>query len=238
MLRRNLPNALTLGNLLCGCLGIQQILAGNPELAPWFVIIAGVLDFFDGMLARALGVLSNIGKDLDSLADVVSFGVLPGFMAFYLISNSTGSADLGDLALSESYLAFLIPVLSAFRLAKFNNDERQSSSFIGMPTPANGFFWTGVFYASVTEGVVFNTSLLVIVAVLSSFILVSSLPMFSFKLKRNMKMKLMWPQLVLLAISITSLLMFKIAGFAIIVISYLILSLLDNVVRKSGSKPD
>jgi CDP-diacylglycerol--serine O-phosphatidyltransferase len=233
MLKQNLPNALTLGNLLCGCLGIQQVLAGNPELAPWLIIIAGVLDFFDGMLARALGVFSNIGKDLDSLADVVSFGVLPGFMVFYLINHATEISETENL---YAYLAFLIPIFSAYRLAKFNNDERQSSSFIGLPTPANAFFWIGIFYASVSEKVEFNVSLLIILATISSLLLISPIPMFSFKLKKGISFQKMWPQIVLLIISIPSLLIFKATGFAIIVSSYLTLSILDLVISKSNIK--
>ncbi|MEX1187900.1 MAG: CDP-alcohol phosphatidyltransferase family protein [Bacteroidia bacterium] len=239
MLRRNLPNALTLGNLLCGCLAIQQLLSGDPLLAPWLMVASGVLDFFDGMVARALNVLSPVGKDLDSLADVVSFGVLPGFMAFYLIGEASSidspqSLDLTNL--SPALIAFLIPIFSAFRLAKFNHDTRQTSSFIGMPTPANGFFWAGMFYLIMNDGFeFFSATALSIIALASALWLVSPLPMFSFKFNKNMKIMEWWPQVILLAISIPMLIMYSLSAFASIVFAYALLSLLQSFLIKLRS---
>ncbi|MDP2387905.1 MAG: CDP-alcohol phosphatidyltransferase family protein [Bacteroidota bacterium] len=143
-IKRNIPNAITCGNLLCGCLAIVKAFEGDLVWAAYLVGIAAVLDFFDGFAARLLKVSSPIGKDLDSLADMVTFGVVPGVVMFQMLRFSI----LGGLTFFEikpstpylnfiPYIAFIIPIFSAIRLAKFNNDTRQSDSFIGVPTPAN-----------------------------------------------------------------------------------------------------
>jgi CDP-diacylglycerol---serine O-phosphatidyltransferase len=152
MIKRNIPNAITCGNLLCGCLAIVCAFNGNLIWASYLVGIAAVLDFLDGFAARMLKVHSEIGKQLDSLADMVTFGVVPGVIMFHLIqyalvfdviSNADPELLMGAGAISFThwtfipFIAFLIPVFSALRLAKFNIDTRQSDSFIGVPTPAN-----------------------------------------------------------------------------------------------------
>ncbi len=128
-LLRHLPNAMTCGNLLCGCIGIVMAMGGHLDTAAWLILLAGVLDFGDGFVARMVHVSGPFGKELDSLADVVTFGVLPSVIVFQLMWFQ----NLGGI----SYSAFLIAVLSALRLAKFNIDTRQSDQFIGVPTPAN-----------------------------------------------------------------------------------------------------
>jgi CDP-diacylglycerol--serine O-phosphatidyltransferase len=126
---KHLPNAMTCGNLLCGCIGLVMALRGHLELASWLIGLAAVLDFGDGFVARMVNVSGPFGKELDSLADVVTFGVLPATIVFQLCWFQ----ELGAM----SYGAFLIAVLSALRLANFNIDTRQSESFIGLPVPAN-----------------------------------------------------------------------------------------------------
>jgi len=238
MLKRNLPNAITLGNLLCGCLGIQQVLSGDPLLGPWFILFAGILDFFDGLIARALGVSSPIGKDLDSLADVVSFGVLPGFLAFYMIQSAQGIGTPETMDIHQlwpSALAFFIPVISAFRLARFNHDTRQALSFIGLPTPANGFFWAGAFYAVQQEQLIQPSAWLIGgVALLSSFILIAPLPMFSFKLSKGMTVREKWPQLLFIAMAIPALLIFRFSGFALLIALYVAFSLVMAALPKQN----
>lgn len=147
-IKKNIPNAITCGNLLCGCLAIVFIFNNDLLAASGLVVLAGVLDFLDGMVARLLKVHSEIGKQLDSLADMVTFGVVPGLMMFKLIryalyiSSDDTMADPFTLLLTQpkehlpSYVAFCITIFSALRLAKFNIDTRQSDSFIGVPTPA------------------------------------------------------------------------------------------------------
>ena len=144
-MKKHLPNALTCLNLLCGCLALSQVLGGegfdNGRLvtAAYLVGLAAGADFLDGLVARALGVASPIGKDLDSLADMVSFGVVPGAILYRLLAAGVeaGTGPSGGPALAYlPYLAFGLTVFSALRLAKFNNDTRQTDAFIGLPTPA------------------------------------------------------------------------------------------------------
>ena len=131
ILKKSIPNAVTCLNLLCGCLALKFIFAGELETGAYLVGVAAVADFFDGLLARVLRVSSNIGKDLDSLADMVSFGVVPGAMLYQLLAR-----DAPGLPGWVPYLGFTVSLFSALRLAKFNNDTRQTTSFIGLPTPA------------------------------------------------------------------------------------------------------
>ncbi len=176
-LQRHLPNSLTAANLLCGCLGIVAIVQNIPVPVAYFVWAACVFDFFDGFAARMLKVSSPIGKELDSLADMVSFGVLPALMLFQLIAGN-GSHDL------LPYAALMVAVFSALRLAKFNVDERQSDSFIGLPTPANALFLTALPF--LPEGVslfVSNAWTLTAIAVIFSLLLVAPLPLFALKFK-------------------------------------------------------
>ncbi|MGQ0827684.1 MAG: CDP-alcohol phosphatidyltransferase family protein [Bacteroidota bacterium] len=155
MIKKNIPNAITCGNLICGCLAIVCAFNGNLVWSGYLVLIASVLDFFDGFFARLLKVISPIGKELDSLADVVTFGVVPGVVMFHMIKQgfsyqSTISQSHGfipssyDLNYSQQeiygYIGFVITLFSAIRLAKFNVDTHQSDSFIGLPTPANAIF--------------------------------------------------------------------------------------------------
>lgn len=154
-IKRNIPNAITCGNLLCGCLAIVKAFEGDLVWAAYLVGIAAVLDFFDGFAARMLKVSSPIGKDLDSLADMVTFGVVPGVVMYQMIRLACFEDDYFkmthfSLGITEweppsylfylKYLALIIPLLSCIRLAKFNNDTRQSDSFVGLPTPANAIF--------------------------------------------------------------------------------------------------
>ncbi len=142
MIKRNFPNALTCCNLLCGCLAIKETLLGDLTIAFAFIGLAAIFDFFDGFVARLLKVTSPIGKDLDSLADAVTFGVTPAFIIFMLFKNSIALAGLSSSHYLNylAYISFSIALFSVIRLAKFNNDTRQSQSFIGLPTPANAIF--------------------------------------------------------------------------------------------------
>ncbi|RZK99241.1 MAG: CDP-diacylglycerol--serine O-phosphatidyltransferase, partial [Hymenobacter sp.] len=141
-MKRHLPNAITCLNLLCGCLALTFIFRGELVLGAYLVGAAAIADFFDGLLARALRVSTPIGKDLDSLADMVSFGVVPGAIMYQLLSHALApKPEESDFVLPGLWvlipcLGFVISIFSALRLAKFNNDTRQTTSFIGLPTPA------------------------------------------------------------------------------------------------------
>jgi len=176
-LLRHLPNALTCGNLFCGCIGILLAVQYSTVTAAYFVWAACVFDFFDGFAARALHYSSPIGKELDSLADMVSFGVLPAITMFSLIESHTFNSFF-------SYSAFLLAIFSALRLAKFNIDERQKDSFIGLPVPANAMFITGlVFLPSPFDQVTSSVPILIAITLLFSFLLVSPLELFALKFK-------------------------------------------------------
>ena len=138
---RQLPNAVTCCNLLCGCAATGAAFYGHLHWAIIMIIGGAVFDFFDGLTARALGVSSPIGKELDSLADVVTFGVAPSAMLFWVMHETHCPELLMPLERVLPYTAFLIAAFSALRLAKFNLDTRQSTQFIGLPTPANALFW-------------------------------------------------------------------------------------------------
>jgi len=176
-LTRHFPNLLTLSNLLCGCIGILMAREFPLYTPAYFVWLACVFDFFDGFAARSLKVHSVIGKELDSLADMVSFGVLPSVVMFTWLENSAPESYI-------PYIAFLIALFSALRLAKFNVDENQTDSFIGLPTPANALFITGlVFLSAPFNFITSSTAGLVAVSIIFSLLLVAPLNLFALKFK-------------------------------------------------------
>ncbi|WP_443946567.1 CDP-diacylglycerol--serine O-phosphatidyltransferase [Pedobacter sp. AW1-32] len=178
MLKKYIPNAITCANLFSGCIGVVFAFKGELQLAAFFVITSGFFDFFDGMAARTLNVKSNIGKDLDSLADMVSFGLFPGVIMFKLLQQSDYSSEY------LPYLAFIITVFSALRLAKFNNDERQTEDFIGLNTPMNTLFISSLPYVAVSHPEIIGSTLLLLgIIALCSFLLVSEIRIFSMKFK-------------------------------------------------------
>ena len=140
-MKKHIPNTITCGNLVSGCIAITFALYGNPSMALLWIVVGAVFDFFDGMTARLLHVSSPIGKELDSLADVVTFGVAPSAMLFFQLGIMEYPSVLESYRNVLPYCAFLMAAFSALRLAKFNLDERQTTSFIGLPTPANALFW-------------------------------------------------------------------------------------------------
>jgi len=173
--KKHIPNFITSLNLFTGCIGTYLAFQGNYECAFCCILLSSVFDFLDGFAARLLKAYSAIGKELDSLADVISFGLLPGAMVFSLLQQS-------ELHYTIPFVGFLIPVFSALRLAKFNIDERQSTSFLGLPTPANAIFWGGAIY-SYSVFFMFQPWILCALVLLFSALLVTEIPMFSLKVK-------------------------------------------------------
>lgn len=180
-MKKHIPNAITCCNLLCGCTATYLAFGGRPELAGAFILLAAVFDFFDGWSARKLGVSSPIGKELDSLADVISFGFAPSAMLFHSLREVTLFPRIACFA------AFLIAAFSALRLAKFNLDERQTCGFIGMPTPANALLLTGLCCSPLLAYAgchwplpVFLIATFALIGALC-WLLVCEIPMFSFK---------------------------------------------------------
>ena len=181
-LKAQLPNFITLLNLLSGVLGILWVLEGQPLYAAYFVILSATFDFFDGFAARWLKVQSDMGKELDSLADVVSFGVLPGILLYSLTKSQTEASFL-------PYCTLIIPMLSAYRLAKFNLDTRQSDRFIGLPTPASALLLTTIPYLAARwpelSPWLSSPIALVMIAWLTSLLLVAELPLIALKFKSS-----------------------------------------------------
>lgn len=226
---RSIPNALTCLNLFSGCIACVMAFEANYNLALAFIILSSAFDFFDGMTARLLNAHSPIGKDLDSLADDVSFGVAPAFIVFSLFKEMHYPAYMECATPYIPYAAFLISVFSALRLAKFNNDTRQTSSFVGLPVPANALFW-----ASLVAGMHdlllsdnFSPFFLLLLVCLFSWLLVAEIPMFSLKFK-----SLSWrdnkTSFIFLIVCLPLLVILKTSGFAAVIVWYILLSLLTG----------
>jgi len=181
-MKQHFPNLLTLCNALCGCVGISLIAEGQIVVACFLVFVALFFDFFDGFVARMLNVQSEIGKQLDSLADAITFGVLPAFIAQNLWTKTNNSDFF-------TYFPFLLALFSILRLAKFNIDKRQTDSFIGVPTPANAMLWASFplilhyQHSAFAEKIFTNSHFLMILVLLMSFLLVSELRLFALKFK-------------------------------------------------------
>lgn len=226
---KHIPNTLTSCNLISGCIAIVFALSANYTMALTFIVVGAVFDFFDGMSARLLGVSSPIGKELDSLADVVTFGVAPSSMIYTLLLTLSKSGWNETLAFVIPYVAFVMAAFSALRLAKFNLDERQTTSFIGLPTPANALFWGALIVGN--ENVFDENSyyiyLLIILVFVSSWLLVAEIPMFALKFKhwgwRDNKVKY-----VFLISCLPILLIFGISGISVIIAWYICLSFLTT----------
>ncbi|MFO7257537.1 MAG: CDP-diacylglycerol--serine O-phosphatidyltransferase [Bacteroidota bacterium] len=222
---RHLPNFLTCCNLVTGSIGVVYLLQ-NPERnmpAAAFVWIALAFDFLDGFTARVLKVASPIGKELDSLADVVSFGLLPSVLVYTLLKGQTDVAYL-------PWIAFVIVVFSALRLAKFNIDEAQTHSFRGLPTPANALFITGLPFLDGGPGAfMLNPYVLVAVAIIFSLLLVSRVELFALKF-RDLTWRHNQIQFIFLMVSVVLVALFRFAAVPLIILSYIVLSLSKSAV--------
>ncbi len=224
-MKRQIPNIVTLLNLLSGCIAITMAFAQNYEATFYWIIVAAGFDFFDGLSARLLNVSSKLGVELDSLADVVSFGVAPA-MALYMMLQSIVGNNAFEYYIPFS--AFLIPIFSAYRLAKFNIDDRQSTSFLGLPTPANGLFWISYTYALSNLKLEIDTSIIIYISVALvislSALMISEIPMFSLKIKEFTIRKSL-RQIITTVLTITFVAIWGISGVALGIISYILISL-------------
>ncbi|MGL4363978.1 MAG: CDP-diacylglycerol--serine O-phosphatidyltransferase [Bacteroidales bacterium] len=227
------PNIITLLNLTAGCTAIVLALSGEALLALLCILTASLLDFFDGFIARLLNAYSAIGKELDSLADLVSFGVAPAAMIFYALStdeylNREGSSWLATFSI------FLV-LFSALRLAKFNIDDRQNESFLGLPTPANALFFGSIAFLKKDFSILFSnfTPYIIVGAIfVFSYLLISELPMFSLKIK-EFSVKKYYLQLLLLLISLLLIIGLKISAIPIVIGIYIIFSLIAMKSKKT-----
>ncbi len=218
-MKKHIPNTITCLNLISGCIATYFAFQSDCELALLFIVIGAVFDFFDGMSARLLHVSSPIGKELDSLADDITFGFAPSAIVFSFLSG------LHIHLLLLPFLAFVMAAFSALRLAKFNLDERQAMGFIGLPTPANALFW-GALIVGLGEQLAampYVEWIVLAMVFVSSYLLVSEIPMFALKFKtwgwKGNEIKY-----IFLLTCIPLLLCFQVTGIAIIIAWYVILS--------------
>ena len=239
------PNAITSMNLVCGSLSVFFAIDGQLGWAAVFIFAAAVFDFLDGFAARLLKAYSAIGKELDSLADMVSFGLAPAAMVFtmlqltlfgkiQLIQNIEGNFSQWLLL----FTSLVIPVAGAFRLAKFNTDDRQSEQFLGMPIPANAIFFASlglILELGTKEAVVpfiLNKYILLIAIFACSFLMVSELPMFNLKFK-NLKLNGNALRFLFLGVTLLMLVFLQIYALPLIIIWYVLLSVISHI---TGSK--
>jgi CDP-diacylglycerol---serine O-phosphatidyltransferase len=247
MIRKNIPNFITCLNVVSGSLAVLFAIKGQLTVAVILIIAAAIFDFFDGMAARWLKAYSPMGKELDSLADMISFGLAPGalmmvmmeYALFGLNVRAESFASLSMWELSCISASLLIPVFSALRLAKFNIDTRQTESFIGLPTPANALLIAALALITehgkydVLDAFILQPVVLLLITIAMSLLLVSELPMFSLKLK-NLSWKDNKVRFTFLAISVALILAFNIYGIAAAIISFILISVF---IRLNGPKP-
>ena len=224
MLKKHIPNTITCCNLISGCIATYYAFQGDFLMALLFIIIGAAFDFFDGMSARLLGVSSPIGKELDSLADDITFGFAPSAIVFGFLSPLT--SHLSPLI---AFLAFIMAAFSALRLAKFNLDERQALGFIGLPTPANALFWGSLIVGLQQHDVAFSGMEWVILVgtFISSYLLIAEIPMFALKFK-HWGWKGNEIKYIFVLSCIPLLLFLGVSGFAAIIAWYVVLSVIAN----------
>ncbi len=233
IITRNIPNSITCCNLISGCIAIAFAYEGKQEWALAFIIIGAVFDFFDGMVARLLHVSSPIGKELDSLADDITFGAAPAMMVFTFLHQLPYPDWLDGAREYLPYVAFLISAFSALRLAKFNLDERQATSFIGLPTPANALFWGSLIVGGGTRliHIPYALPVVLVLIVLSCWMLVAEIPLFALKFKQ-------WgwkgneTKYIFLITCIPLIVWLGMSSLAVIITWYVILSIYDNARRR------
>lgn len=227
---KHIPNLLTISNLICGCIALYFTFHNNLVYAAYLIGLAALFDFMDGAVARLLKVSGPMGKELDSLADMVSFGVVPGSVVFHLLENSS-------LA-SYSFIALVIPSFSAYRLAKFNIDERQTDSFIGLPTPANCLVFISIPLIttfqpeSIIASMIVIPEVIIALSIILSLALISEIPLFALKFK-NLKFSENKIRFIFLGLTVVLLAILHFSAIPLIVLIYLLLSTLFK--QKSNS---
>lgn len=233
-LKAHIPNTTTCSNLICGCFSILSSLNGNLFLAAIWIILAAILDFCDGLSARLLKVSSLIGKELDSLADIVSFGVAPTMivykwliLSYYQLPPTSQTPFIGHL----TYLVFIIPALSAVRLAKFNLDTRQNENFIGMPTPANALFLSFI-PAAADHVALFNNYWIVLFSAIGFALLLNApINMISLKFKDFKPTGMNIARCLILIIGVFLFAIFRLSAFPLIIFGYLLISIFYHTLK-------
>lgn len=226
--KKQIPNAITLLNLLCGCIAVVFVSQSNFEMAFYFVCLGIFFDFFDGFFARLFQVSSPLGLQLDSLADMVTSGVVPGYVMFMMMQNAQNPAII-----FLPYLGFVITLGACYRLANFNIDTRQTDSFIGLPTPANALFVLSLplvleqYNSLIALEILSNYWVLFLITLVSAYIMNAEIHLFSLKIK-EFSFKKNRLQIVFLALSVLLLVFFQYLGVALTILSYVLISVISN----------
>lgn len=229
-IKKQVPNIITLLNLFCGCIAVVFVAELNFEMAFFFVSLGIFLDFFDGFFARLFKVSSPLGLQLDSLADMVTSGVVPGYVMYSLLEMSQNPASTDVII---PYLGFIIALGSCYRLANFNIDTRQTDSFIGLPTPANALFILSLPLvlkhsdSLVVFDILTNQWILLAITLFSAYILNAEIPLFSLKIK-DFSIKKNALQIGFLTLSLLLLVFFQYLAIPLIIITYVLLSVVNN----------
>ena len=234
MIRSRIPNTITLLNLFCGCLALISIFTGQIEWLPLFVTVSLITDYIDGLVARLLKVSSDLGRELDSLADMISFGAVPGAMFYYMINQTYGNKQVlfTDSSTYISLIGFVITIFSCLRLAKFNLDTRQTEGFVGLNTPACTIFSVGVLMVYLNPSdmyglhcIVKHPAFVTITPFIMSYLLIAEVPMFSFKFNNlNLRENIHRYLFILLCVLYIFLLPNGL-GYSMIILSYIFISI-------------
>jgi len=237
-IKRNIPNIITLANLFCGLCAIIFAFQGNLQLACFCIFAGAFFDFFDGLAARLLKINGELGKQLDSMADMVTFGVAPGIILFHFMYHLHHNIIFKDANIEGFFfpeiLALLIPIFSAIRLANFNIDTRQTTSFIGLPTPALAIFVAAIPLINIDLfPLFFDLQFLIPLSIILPLLLVAKIPLFSLKFSKegNMVSNLNIFRITLILASVILLFVIEFAAIPFIVILYLILSIVNNFIK-------
>ena len=229
-LKAHIPNSITLLNLFCGCIAVVFASQSNFELAFYWVCLGIFFDFFDGFFARLFKVSSPLGLQLDSLADMVTSGLVPGFVMFSMMQKCQNS---GVLFLILPYLGFIITLGACYRLANFNIDTRQTDSFIGLPTPANTLFILSLplvlehSNSLIILELLTNQYFLLLISLGSAYMMNAEIPLFSLKIK-EFSWKKNGLQIVFVSLSVLLLIFFRYLGIPLIISTYILLSIVNN----------
>lgn len=233
-IKKHIPNLITLINLFCGCVAIVYVSQGDFLMAFYMVCLGIFFDFFDGFFARLFKVSSPLGLQLDSLADMVTSGVTPGYVMYSMFANS--GHELGTNP-AIPFLGFIITLGSCYRLANFNIDTRQTDSFIGLPTPANALFILSLpLVISFSDSLMIleiltNQWVLLVITLCSAYILNAEIPLFSLKIKK-FSFKENALQIVFLTISVLMVILLHYIAIPLIIAFYVLLSIINNLFLK------
>jgi len=239
-MKRHIPNLFTLLNLACGTTAIVLTLEGQWQWAVYLVLVASLFDFLDGFTARMLKAYSETGKQLDSLADMVTFGVLPAVFIYTIFKSiSPDQSGAGVLHWIMLGSVVIVPAFSAIRLARFNADEDQGSFFSGLPTPAHTLFWTGLFWQFMQDGLLFGTPLnqffLWAIMFIMAFHMILPVPMYTLKF-HNFHIRGNLIRYLILISAILILLLTGLSGLSLVILTYILLSLLNLLLQTKVSK--